>query len=498
MRGADGNLEPDDRLKRHPRGIYVLCAAEAFQRIAYFGARGLLLLFLTVPPAAGGFGWSEGDALRFSGWFVGLYLAAPLAGGLLADRALGHRRAVLIGAGVMVIGYLALAAAVDWTELVNLVGPGTAVNLAARGGTLGLWGTGGPDARAHTLIYLVFYGGITLIVLGNGLFQTNSMSLIDRVYTDRPALRDSGFTLHYVAASIGALASALVVGTLGELISWKIGFAAAAAAMLLALIALAVGHRDLPSRAQATHLVVEDLTPPQVARGRLVVLLLLMLAAMLFTIAYEQSSGFLAIFARDSVDRDFLGFEIPATWLPQLPALYGLLLGLVAVRYIDRLAGTRLEPSVPEKFAFGFALAAIMCVVMLGAFAIVDSDGRSSMLWLIVAMLLIELGSVALWPVGFSVASRLAPRRHTAVALSVWLLVAASFGSLLAGYTGAWFLEIGPDLGFAILAAISVVIALALILTQHKLGSLAADQSFSGRHEIKSILPLAQANSPSL
>ncbi|HEX5963043.1 MAG TPA: oligopeptide:H+ symporter, partial [Gemmatimonadales bacterium] len=154
---------------RQPPGLAVLFFTELWERLAYYGMRGLLILYL-IDSSTGGLGWTQERASRLYGWFTGLAYLTPVIGGWLADRYLGTGRSLAIGGSVLSLGYFTLALGRTWS----------------------------------------FYPGLALIVLGTGFFKPNGYTMVGQLYPAGDPRRDSGFTLYYMSINVGALLGPLV------------------------------------------------------------------------------------------------------------------------------------------------------------------------------------------------------------------------------------------------------------------------------------------------
>ncbi|MGZ8397507.1 MAG: oligopeptide:H+ symporter, partial [Gemmatimonadales bacterium] len=141
-----------------PPGLAVLFFTELWERFAYYGMRGLLILYL-IDITTGGHGWTQESASRLYGWFTGLVYLTPVLGGWLADRYLGTRRALAIGGLVLSAGYFTLALGRNWS----------------------------------------FFTGLGLIVLGAGFFKPNGYTMVGQLYGAADPRRDPGFTIYYMA-----------------------------------------------------------------------------------------------------------------------------------------------------------------------------------------------------------------------------------------------------------------------------------------------------------
>src|SRR5436305_7357684 len=182
----------------HPPALPVLFFTEMWERFSYYGMRALLVLYLV-----NALDYSRGDALAVYGIYTGLVYLTPIIGGYLADRFLGYRKAIMIGGIVMAMGHFAMA----FPALLHLA--------------------------------------LGLLIIGNGFFKPNISTLLGTLYREHDPRRDGGFTIFYMGINLGALASPLIAGTLGEKIGWHWGFASAGVGMLFAVGQFAFGQRKL-------------------------------------------------------------------------------------------------------------------------------------------------------------------------------------------------------------------------------------------------------------
>jgi proton-dependent oligopeptide transporter, POT family len=189
----------------HPKGLTFLFTTEMWERFSYYGMRSLLVLYmtkylllpehsgdvrglLTVKSALEGiFGPLEAQPLssQIWGFYTGLVYFTPILGGLLADRVLGQRRTVIIGAVLMAIGHFMMA------------------------------------------VEQLFLFALLALILGNGAFKPNISTQVGGLYPPGDPRRDRAYSIFYVGINVGAFLAPLVCGTLGEKVGWHYGFAAA-------------------------------------------------------------------------------------------------------------------------------------------------------------------------------------------------------------------------------------------------------------------------------
>ncbi len=180
----------------HPSGLFVLFFTEMWERFSYYGMRALLVLFLTTAMLDGGWGWPREHAMALFGSYVGLVYLSTMMGGYFADKVIGFRWAVVVGALLMTLGHASMAVETQWS------------------------------------IYL----GLGLLVIGNGFFKPNMTSIISEMYKDRPEKKDGAYTIFYMGVNAGAFLGILLCGYLGEKVGWSLGFGLAGIFMFFGLI----------------------------------------------------------------------------------------------------------------------------------------------------------------------------------------------------------------------------------------------------------------------
>ncbi len=180
----------------HPSGLFVLFFTEMWERFSFYGMRSLLILFLTSSFVDGGWEWTRENASALFGSYVGLVYLSTMLGGYFADKIIGFRWAVVVGAVLMTLGHASMAVETEFS------------------------------------IYL----GLILLVFGNGFFKPNMTSIISEMYKDRPEKKDGAYTLFYMGVNAGAFFGILLCGYLGEKVGWSYGFGLAGIFMFFGML----------------------------------------------------------------------------------------------------------------------------------------------------------------------------------------------------------------------------------------------------------------------
>jgi proton-dependent oligopeptide transporter, POT family len=185
-----------DKVLGHPAGLFILFFTEMWERFSYYGMRALLVMFFTASLLDGGWGWPREHAFAIFGTYTSLVYLSTLLGGYYADKKIGYRYAVLIGALLMTIGHACMA--------------------------------------LETPFFI--YSGLTFLVFGSGFFKPNMTSIISEMYKGKEEKKDGAYTIFYMGVNAGAFLGILLCGYLGEKVGWSWGFGLAGVFMLFGLL----------------------------------------------------------------------------------------------------------------------------------------------------------------------------------------------------------------------------------------------------------------------
>jgi proton-dependent oligopeptide transporter, POT family len=441
----------------HPKGLTFLFTTEMWERFSYYGMRSLLVLYmtkylllpehsgdvrglLTVKSALEGiFGPLDIQPLssQIWGFYTGLVYFTPILGGLLADRVLGQRRTVIIGAILMAIGHFMMA------------------------------------------VEQLFLFALLALILGNGAFKPNISTQVGGLYAPGDPRRDRAYSIFYVGINVGAFLAPLICGTLGEKVGWHYGFAAAGVGMCIGLAiylyALPMLPQDELHKARAAHVERKPLDRDQ--WRAIIALLVLFLPNTLFWATYEQMGNTTVLWADANTDRTLVLFgfsaQIPTTWFLAFNPFLIFAFTPFIVALWTRQAARGTEPSTITKMSFGCFGVTVANLIMAAA-ALHAGDGKSGLGWLMGYFVIITLGELYLSPVGLSLVTKVAPARILSMMMGVWL--ATSFtGGFLAGWLGSFWSRMEKPHFFLMIAAISAVAGVIIFLCRWPLRSALRD-----------------------
>jgi proton-dependent oligopeptide transporter, POT family len=447
--GADQSAE----LFGHPKGLTFLFATEMWERFSFYGMRSLLVLYMTkyllLPEHSGTviglqsvkgaletlFGPLDVQPLssQIWGFYTALVYFTPIFGGLLADRVLGRRRTVVLGAALMAVGHFMMA------------------------------------------VEQLFLLALLFLIIGSGAFKPNISTQVGGLYAPGDERRDRAYSIFYVGINIGAFLAPLICGTLGEEAGWHYGFAAAGVGMCIGLAVYLYGlpllPSDMPSPAcgggkNASQPAHAEKIPLDRSEWRgIIALLVLFVPTTLFWATYEQMGNTIILWADARTDRtvSLFGFtgQIPTTsFLALNPFMIFAFTPFVVALWARQAARGR-EPHTISKMALGcFGLAVAYLIMALAALS--ADGGKASWLWLFGYFVALTLGELYLSPVGLSLVTKIAPARILSMMMGVWL--ATSFvGGFLAGYIGSFWSRMEKPEFFLMIAGIGALAGLVIL-----------------------------------
>lgn len=399
----------------HPKGLGYLAFTEAFERFSYYGMQALLVLYLVNYLLLPGnvqnvaffdsfrriYGDLDGQPLASA--IVGTYFASvyltPIFGGLLADRVLGKRRTVLIGAITMAAGHFLMAFEVS------------------------------------------FLFALLCLILGVGMLKGNIASQVGSLYKPEDLRRADAFQIFYLGINAGVIAAPLIVGTLGEDVGWHWGFGAAGVGMLVALGIYIAGQKYLP----AEHFDVPD-PAARAARPKLTrtdwlatfALVLLVPVMACAIVPNNQIFNAYLVWGDQQFDLVFFGTRLPTTWLITLDAVVSVSF-LLGVALFYRWYGKRWkEPDELTKIIIGsiFSIGGTLCLV--AAAATTPAGAKIGLFWPVMFHVVNSIAFAHMLPVSLALFARLAPKAINATIIGLYYLAFFAANSMV-GWIGGWY-----------------------------------------------------------
>lgn len=455
-------------MRRHPLGLYILFLVEMWERFGFYCMAAVFALYME--DKLNGHAYLQRNHEQILGLYLGFVYFTPFFGGLIADRLIGYRMSVYIGGLVLAAGYFLLA----FSPLIS------------------------------------FFAGLTLVVIGNGLFKPNISTMVGKLYPPNDPRLDSAYTIFYMGINIGAFVSPLVAGILCTQFrrgdgfdGYHVAFAAAGVGMLISVLIFGLCRKWITGDdgpALSSRPAAGEEVPANIQFRRHLALLIIFAVVILFWMAFKQNAGKFNFWFRDHTIRT------PAPWLYDLLGtlhLKGTLLDasgqfnktvqssinpffviafspfMVLLWSVLKARGW--EPSTPAKVALGMLLTVgAFGIMTMGALAsgetirvdpqagkAVIEAGRVSGGYLVGAYAVITLGELCLSPMGLSLVSKLAAPKWRSMWMGGWFVATAIGGYLSSGLIGEYWKDPWPPSTFFALLAGTSLVAFAITMATY-------------------------------
>ena len=437
--------EAEPTVMGHPKGLFYLAFTEAWERFSYYGMTALVVLFmvnqLLLPGHVehiGGFAAfraaiesivgplsTQALASQIFGLYSGFVYFTPLLGGIIADRWIGQRNAVVIGALSMSAGHIAMA--FDQSFLLALF----------------------------------------LLVVGSGFLKGNISAQVGALYPpEDEGRRTRGFVIFSTGINIGAVSGPLLCGLLAQVYGWHYGFGIAAIFMLLGLATYLSGYRHLPARVERRK--NEHAARLTSAERRIVAALVVVLVISIFeSIAYGQIFNVSSIWIQQHVALDLAGFRIPVPWFQAINSIFSICC-VPLLFWIWRCQTSRgREPNELAKIGTGAWLAAASNLILVAAI-FVSGAQLVNPIWPFFYSAGLGISFLYYWPTLLALVSRAAPAKLNSTLMGL-AFMSLFIANTLVGWIGGFYEKMPPGQFWAMHAAISVVGGLLVALLSRRL-----------------------------
>lgn len=399
----------------HPRGLATLAGTELWERISFHGMVALLTLYmaeqLLLPGHIEnilGFATYRGLleaitgpltpgalATQTFGLYIGLIYFTPVLGGLIGDRVLGRRNAVILGCTLMTLGHFSMA----FDQL--------------------------------------FLYALLLLILGAGLLRGNLLAQVGGLYQSGDARSTHAMQIYYFMVSMGAFVAPLITGALGRAYGWHYGFGAAGFGMLIGLVIYLGGARNLPAGLPRNR-TAESRSLSRDERRTLLALLLLLPLLTLYWVVNTQEWNTYNLWVRDHIDLSVMGWEMPVPWVQSLIGLTAWALVPVVLLFWRGLAAIGREPDEIGKLALGCLLMAAFTACDALSTVLYSAPRQVPFVWIVVTNLGESFAYLHVQPVVVALFARLAPPSMKAMMIGVYFLT-LFFGGLISGWLGGLY-----------------------------------------------------------
>ena len=430
----------------HPRGLYYLAFTELWERFSYYGMTALLTLYmvkqLLLPGHAENVLGLDGlrslfefrgamsnlaFASRIYGWYGGLVYFTPILGGLIADRWLGAKRTVVIGALLMSAGHLAMSF----------------------------------DAS--------FLIALALLIRGSGCLKGNISAQVGTLYPQGAAsLRDRGFTIYSTGINIGSAIGPVATATVAAIYGWHAGFALAAGLMLVALCVYLAGQKHLP---EATIIRTESaprplLTPDEKSLTRALIAVIILVIPV--SIAYPMIWSLGIVWIDAEVGLGTALGAVPAGAFNSIDSIGSILAAAPLLLLWAAQARRGSEPASLTKIAIGSLIMGLSILLLAAGNLFPGDDGKVSVWWAIAAYLGCGLAFMWYWPVTLSIVSALAPAPVKSTLMG-GAFISLFIGTVVMGWVGSFYDQMSPVAFWTLDASIAIAGGLLILALRRPL-----------------------------
>ncbi|HEY2452806.1 MAG TPA: dipeptide permease DtpD [Scandinavium sp.] len=424
-----------------PRAIYYVVALQIWEYFSFYGMRALLILYLTNQLK-----YNDNHAYALFSAYCSLVYVTPILGGWLADKVLGNRMAVMIGAFLMAVGHLVLG--------------------------------------ASEMSSLFLYLSLAIIVCGYGLFKSNVSCLLGELYEPTDPRRDGGFSLLYAAGNVGSIIAPIACGYVQEEYSWAMGFALAAIGMLAGLVIFLCGNRRFSHTVGVNKAVLHSkklaipvwgwllallvVSPIIIAvlfwkewslyalivatviglvmlakiyqkaenqkqRKELGLIVVLTFFSLLFWAFAQQGGSSISLYIDRFVNRDILGYQVPTAMFQSVNGFAVMLCGIFLAWVVKESVTGNRTVRIWGKYALGLGLmSAGFCILTLSA-RWSASYGHSSMPLMVLGMAVMGFAELFIDPVAMAQITRIEIPGVTGVLTGIYMLLSGAIANYVAG-----------------------------------------------------------------
>jgi proton-dependent oligopeptide transporter, POT family len=410
---------PTVALERHPPGLVVLFLTEMWERFSFYSMVSMFVLYMTDAKGEG-FGWTKEEATALNSNYQMFVYASPLIGGLIADRALGFLRCVLIGGVFFMVGHLLLS------------------------------------FRSIEAVY----AALTCLVIGNGFFKPNVSSMVGNLYPQGGPLKERAYSIFYMGINVGACAAPIAMHFIKKAFGFHVAFAVAAGGMVISVLTLWFFRhlvQDSPSAQLVPPTPMTDETPaasggavtarrPAAASSldavpdwmRVGALIVVYFVVIVFWMVFHQNSSTLTYWAEENTNWEGTGIDGSGILAGSINGAWVIVLTFPLIAFWGFLNRLGLEPSTPAKMVIGMFLTGasffLLYYAALGGEAAALDEKKHvfavSVWWLIASYGVVTLGELMLSPMGLALVSKVSPPRLLGVMFGGWF-VATAIGNKL-------------------------------------------------------------------
>ncbi|MCG6266434.1 dipeptide/tripeptide permease DtpA [Vibrio furnissii] len=432
----------DLNIFKQPKSFYLIFSIEFWERFGFYGMQAILTVYLVKI-----LGMDESSSFVLFGAFSALVYGFVAAGGWIGDKVIGTKRAITLGAIILMVGYVLLGIS-----------------------------TSGAHLGGKTLIYVA----MGFITVGNGLFKANPSSLLAKVYPENDPRLDGAFTMYYMAVNLGSFFSMIITPIVAERAGYGLAFGVSAIGLAITVVNFMICQRMLKNvgspadlkpvnkgyllavtvgsvivsfvcsyllqNLMLAHAILvvagliivsfyfkEAFSISGIERQKMLVAFILMLQGIVFFVLYFQMPTSLNFFAIHNVSHDIFGINVEPEQFQALNPFWIMLASPLLAMVYGRL-GERL--AMPFKFAIGMGLCALSFLILSWGANFANAEGIISSNWLILCYAFQSIGELLVSGLGLAMVAQLVPQRMMGFAMGMWFLTSAT-AAVIAGWVAS-------------------------------------------------------------
>ncbi|MBX9703432.1 MAG: oligopeptide:H+ symporter [Silvanigrellaceae bacterium] len=430
--------------QKFPKSFLLLANVELWERFSFYSMSYLIPLYLSAKVAHGGLGWTDAAALRFSGIYAFASWCTPILGGYVADKFMGPRKALYLGALLMVLGHFLIL----FSQFLPL-----------------------------------FFLAISFISLGCGFFKPAITGMVGECFKGKGSSNsDNAFAFYYLAVNLGILFAGLSSGAVSEKFGYNPAFSLAAIGMSFGLLMLFFYKnkiKNIGNLVKEPHLKIiknnrkKNLSTSLLLRKKrfVVVLYSYFVSFFWFFVYFFGVGGALSLYIRDHTDRNFLGFVIPITWFPSLSPLFLIIGTFVMYKIWNYFKITRSkEVHTVTKICLGMVSSTLAFLILyyLEIETKLFPGQPISLFFIVLFYLFCVIGELNICPTTYSLISQVVEQKNVSFYQAI-TFSCYGLGGLSAGYLGSIAFRQGQGNIFFAIAVLLVAISLLSLFFRKKM-----------------------------
>ncbi|MEG0731846.1 MAG: peptide MFS transporter [Vagococcus sp.] len=437
---------------KRPASFYFCSISFTFERMAYYSAKWLLYIYLTTAIIDGGLGISNGEAAILQANLVAYTYLAPVFGGYIADRFIGAKYLIPLGAFIMAIGYY-VGSVGESVGMINLM--------------------------------------IILVSIGTGFFKGNLSAITGQLFKDKKEL-DAAFSTQYSFVNIGSFIGTTIISFIvfnmfntGKIGGFSEGFLFAAIICFICGVWFIFGWRFLGDAGKRPFKETEEISVDKdkkdtvkkpltkLEKKRVLAIILISFFSVIFWLFWYMSYLSVYDYMAKFIQTQVGSVNVPTSWFDSLNGLWCIVLGpILGILWMKLAARPQGDMSLFKKLGIGLLFLGSSYLMLIAAEFQrgigAGEDAKASMIWIVLFSILLSLGEMFFSPLGNSFISKYSPKRILSVMMGVWIIASFLAGKGY-GYMYAFVLKFDMMQAYVGIPIVLIVAAALLFIFNKKL-----------------------------